>query len=488
MPWPTGATARPGPPSWKWSKARRAVRAAALRAVGRLGAAADVPLLVRTLSQPAGSENTAAKASLTRLHGPTVSQAIAAELPRAKSRIRVELIGILAARRARDASPASWPPPEDADPKVRMAAMAALGKLAEPGTSPPCSPDVLKATGGPEREAAEKAVMFVCNGTRTPTPGRALLGRLDKFSDGRPHGVVAHAGPRRRTGRAEDVEAAMADADPPRREAGFRALCNWPDASVVARLLDLVQTADSDREHRTAALRALIRVAALPDKRTDAGRLDLLKKAMALATRDEERQLGVGPLHGRADDGDAALRRALHGPAGVGPAGVRQRGRAGPPPRAAHPEQGRVRPAAGQGDSHQQGRQGDRPAPSGTSRGRRRRPLRTVGLYSLRVTIYDAGGKQCSQRGQPIVLAAGPLNLVLPRRVGSRGNGDWLRRLDNGCPKTTACGDGACPLFRDGRRRSRRKRGTGTVAAAFLPLPNQLAPRSQSPFSANPAQ
>ena len=49
--------------------------------------------------------------------------------------------------------------------------------------------------------------------------------------------------------------------------------------------------------------------------------------------------------------------------------------------------------------------------------------------------------------------------LVLLRRVGSRGNGDWLRRLDNGCPKTTACGDGACPLFRDGRRRSRGKGG-----------------------------
>ncbi len=33
-----------------------------------------------------------------------------------------------------------------------------------------------------------------------------------------------------------------------------------------------------------------------------------------------------------------------------------------------------------------------------------------------------------------------------------------------------------------------RKKGTGTLAATFLPLPNQLPPRSQSPFSADPAQ
>jgi hypothetical protein len=86
------------------------------------------------------------------------------------------------------------------------------------------------------------------------------------------------------------VEAAMADHDPPRREAGFRALCNWPDAGVADRLLGLVQSG-SDPEHKTAALRALIRVAALHDRRTDAQRLELLQKAMTLATRDAERRL-----------------------------------------------------------------------------------------------------------------------------------------------------------------------------------------------------
>ena len=49
-----------------------------------------------------------------------------------------------------------------------------------------------------------------------------------------------------------------------------------------------------EREQQTAALRALIRVAALPDGRSNAERLDLLKKAMTLATRDEERKLVLG--------------------------------------------------------------------------------------------------------------------------------------------------------------------------------------------------
>ena len=40
-------------------------------------------------------------------------------------------------------------------------------------------------------------------------------------------------------------------------------------------------------------LRALIRVAALPDKRSDAERLNLLKKTMTMATRDEERKLVI---------------------------------------------------------------------------------------------------------------------------------------------------------------------------------------------------
>ena len=64
-------------------------------------------------------------------------------------------------------------------------------------------------------------------------------------------------------------------------------------------------------------------------------------------------------------------------------------------------------------------------------------------------------------------------HLILLRRIGSRGNEDWLRRLDHRYPKITAFGDGACPLFRDGRHRFRRKKGDrhrgGNVSPAAKP-------------------
>jgi hypothetical protein len=88
------------------------------------------------------------------------------------------------------------------------------------------------------------------------------------------------------------VKAALADRDPKLHEAGLRALCNWPNASVASELIELARTGQSPGE-RTTALRALIRVAPLPDGRSDADKLELLKEALTLCTRDNERHLAL---------------------------------------------------------------------------------------------------------------------------------------------------------------------------------------------------
>jgi HEAT repeat protein len=261
------------------------VRAAAIRALGPLGQPAEVPLFLQRLAAGPEAEKTAARGSLARLRGRAVNEAIAAEVTRAGSPIRIELISILTTRRATDSIPALLAAAEDADSTARMAAMAALGQLAGPEHVADMVKGLLKAEKGPEREAAEKAVMFVCNRIEDPAKrAEPLLAVFAKFDEDGKTALLPALGRVGGQATLKIVEAAIADSNLPRRDAGYRALCNWPDASVAARLLDLSQTAD-DANHRAWALRALIRGAPLPDKRP----LDLLKKAMALTTLDEDR-------------------------------------------------------------------------------------------------------------------------------------------------------------------------------------------------------
>ncbi len=86
------------------------------------------------------------------------------------------------------------------------------------------------------------------------------------------------------------IEAAIASRVAATHETGLRALSNWPDATVASRLIQLAKT-DPHSSHQTTALRALIRIAPLPDDRSDSDRLKLLRQAMSMSRRDEERNL-----------------------------------------------------------------------------------------------------------------------------------------------------------------------------------------------------
>ncbi len=75
------------------------VRTAAIRSLGLLGGAANVRPLVDLLATDAKPDRTTARESLLRLEGDGVSQAIGVELAKRPAKVRVELIGVLAARR-----------------------------------------------------------------------------------------------------------------------------------------------------------------------------------------------------------------------------------------------------------------------------------------------------------------------------------------------------------------------------------------------------
>jgi len=267
------------------------VRVAAIEALGLLGEPADLQRLVALLAEGPPAEKAAAKKSLIRLRGEAVPTAIAAEMNQAQRPLRVALIEILASRRARDTIPAMMSAAVDADAKVRAAAMAALGQLAGSEHIPGMVQGVLKAEKGRERDAAERAVMLVCGRIEdVDKRTEPLLAAMNDLPEADRTALLPTLGRVGGPAALKIVEAAIAGSDLQRHEIGIRALCNWPDASIAPRLIELAQN-EEHAEHRALARGALIRVAPLPDKRSASQRLELLQKAMSLCTREEEQKL-----------------------------------------------------------------------------------------------------------------------------------------------------------------------------------------------------
>jgi len=268
-----------------------AVRDAAIRALGSLGKAEDLSMLMKLLASGPKTQHAAARASLTRLSGDTVSAALAAALKTEPPDVDVILIQILAERQARDTIPTLLSAAMNAEPTVRTAAMAALGQLAGTPHLAGMLRGVLKAEPGRERAAAEKQVMLVCQRIGgTEQRCQPLLAAMATFPEADQLALLPTLGRVGGSAALHRIEMAIADSNPKIHEIGIQALCNWPNAKIAPRLIELVDS-DTQPQHRLAALRALIRVAPLPGNRPAAEKLELLQKAMAMATRDRERRL-----------------------------------------------------------------------------------------------------------------------------------------------------------------------------------------------------
>ena len=139
-----------------------AVRAAAIAALGRLGTAEDLPLLVKKLTDGSKLERPAARTALTEIPGESTNKDLAAATQSGSAKVKAALIEVLATRRAGDELPVFLSAAVDDNFHVRTSAMSALGELAGPAQLAQMLPGVLKAQKGWERDEAEKDVVLVC--------------------------------------------------------------------------------------------------------------------------------------------------------------------------------------------------------------------------------------------------------------------------------------------------------------------------------------
>jgi HEAT repeat protein len=269
------------------------VRVMAVRALGIVGDAAAVPLLVR-LSAAKDRPGDAAREGLTTISGPGVDEALLAAMEAEKDAARrAEWVALIGARGVGSLVPRLLAEARQPDPAVRARAVAALAARARLADVPAMAELLLATPNGPEREEVERAIRLVCqqiaDAQHRADPvldllqGATAAKRIDLLP------LVGRLGGERAR---LMIDEALRSTDPALYAAGVRALSNWPDASVADQLLRLAETAPL-REHRLWALRGFIHVVVLPGKTSEAEKLALLRRAMQLATADEERVLVV---------------------------------------------------------------------------------------------------------------------------------------------------------------------------------------------------
>jgi HEAT repeat protein len=275
----------------------RDVRCAALRALGTIGGAGSVPILVRALAGPA-QEAEAAGTALRTLSGKGADAAIVKKMRGADEPLRIELIWVLADRRAAAAVPALLEETSSRHLPARRAALRGLGAVAGEADFPAmlkilvglkgdeCRPDAEQAVAGVarrigDRSRAAQAVLAALRATKDAPAQCSLLRVLGTIADDRACAAL--------------VEAAQ-DADPQVKDAAIRVLADWPDARAVEPLGRILQST-SNKTHRTLALRGYVRLLAA-GKEEPAVLAERYGRAMAAAEGADDKKLVLGALAG----------------------------------------------------------------------------------------------------------------------------------------------------------------------------------------------
>lgn len=286
-------------------------RAAAVRALGRLGAAGDAPMLIALLDNADTGLAGAARDALRAIDDSAVDAQLAAAIPGASAARKVALLELLGVRVAPETLPAAVAATEDPDATVRAAGLRILTDLGAADELDAAVAALTRAATGEERSLSARAV-----GAIAAREGEAVLGPL-LVAMGKAGGdtrlALLRAVAQVRGGKAlEAVLAVVRKGDAPEmRDEAVRILSTWPTSDAAPHLLALAK--ESGSPHRDAGLRGYVRLAR--GEGDPAAKAAMLSTAMELTTRTEERWSVLaawGTLH--APEALAALTPHLAAP------------------------------------------------------------------------------------------------------------------------------------------------------------------------------
>jgi type 1 glutamine amidotransferase/HEAT repeat protein len=268
------------------------VRAAAFRALGAMGDASVVPLLLRASTTSTGSEQEEARRGLYDLHASGVDDAIVHAVAGSKSNEKVELVRAIGEREMRSALGLVLQTAKDPSLPVRIESAKALRVLAGEEQLPAMVQLLTRARDEAERHEVEIALVAVARRVSDPrAQDQALLSVYPSVKNQATRTSFIYVlGKIGAPGSLPALRKVLADKNAEVRLAAIRALSEWPTAEPYADLWK-VATRAKERTHRTLALRGSVRLIGLDAKRSPEESVKLYRDAMKVAPSTEELKL-----------------------------------------------------------------------------------------------------------------------------------------------------------------------------------------------------
>lgn len=276
----------------------KAVRLASITACSLIGGSEGVKAIAKALKKTdQADEAEAVQQVLMNMKGDGVADAIAGALSDVPADVQPVLIEVLSRRGGAASRNAVFAKTADADVKVRVAAIKALGTLADGKDMPRLVDMLVKAEDGSEKSAIQKTILSV--GKLIPETenrsGVLLAAMKDASKENRIIilGLLAELG-------GKDAYAAVAagtkDADAEIKDASVRALTNWKNDEAGAELINIIRDSDN-MVHKVLATRGLVRIVG-ESGMSSAEKVKLFEDALKAAGRPDEKKLIISGLSG----------------------------------------------------------------------------------------------------------------------------------------------------------------------------------------------
>lgn len=271
------------------------VRAAALRALVRSANYAAVPIFADFAVRGSAADRAIARDGLATLKGSSgkdsVLAAIVGQLQGGDPRMKTEMLGALAARRASSAVPVILQEAASAKPMVGAAAAKALRTLARPEDLSALARLLVKAKDEQERKEWEATVVAVAR--KEGDPSRKVDPILSEYNTAKGKqariSLLTVLGKVPAPGSLDALKKALNDRDADVQLTAIRGLSGWPTPDPANDLWEAAQHG-TRATHRAVALRGFVRLLGLESARPADETIALYRRALTLPPNPEERK------------------------------------------------------------------------------------------------------------------------------------------------------------------------------------------------------